>query len=130
MHRMLKTTLALALAVGAVSTAGATTATAGTGVTAGTTAVAAASHGCDSGYVCFYPGAGWNGDRPSHRYYNYGTYNLSNMFGTYRIFNNQTGGAIVRTCTGYNGTGCQGDLPAGWYIDKDMTPINSIVLAP
>ncbi|TQK42708.1 hypothetical protein FBY35_4138 [Streptomyces sp. SLBN-118] len=116
--KMMRTVAALALAVGTMTT-----------VTA-TQAQAASSHGCPSGYVCMYPGAGWNNDRPTHTYYTYGAHNLSNMYGTYRIYNNQTGGATMRTCTGYNGTGCQGYLPAGWYIDKDMTPINSITLQP
>ncbi|MER7107166.1 hypothetical protein [Streptomyces sp. NPDC000229] len=119
--KMMRTAAALALAVGAMTTVSTTQATA---------AEAATSHGCPSGYVCMYPGAGWNNDRPTHRYSAYGAHNLSNMYGTYRIYNNQTGGATMRTCTGYNGTGCQGYLPAGWYIDKDMTPINSITLQP
>lgn len=121
MRRTLKAAAALALAVGAFTTVGATTASA---------RPADASHGCPSGDVCFYPGARWNNDQPTSRYYKYGTYNLSNMYGTYRIYNNQTGGATMRTCTGYNGSGCEGYLPAGWYIDKDMTPINSITLEP
>ncbi|MFF8833364.1 hypothetical protein [Streptomyces sp. NPDC015131] len=121
--KTMRTVAALALAVGTMTGVTATQAQAAE-------SAAAASHGCPSGYVCLYPGAGWNGDRPSHRYYTYGAHNMSNMYGTYRIFNNQTGGATVRTCTGYNGTGCQGYLPAGWFIDKDMTPINSITLQP
>jgi hypothetical protein len=36
----------------------------------------------------------------------------------------------MRTCTGYNGTGCQGYLLPGYYIDKNLTPINSITLEP
>ncbi|AVZ76920.1 hypothetical protein SLUN_36790 [Streptomyces lunaelactis] len=118
MRKMMTTAAALVFAAGAVTAVGATQAQAAT----------TASHGCDSGYVCLYPGAGWNNDRPTHKYYTYGAHNLSNMYGTYRIFNNQSGGATMQTCTGYNGTGCQGHLPSGWYIDKDMTPINSIVL--
>ncbi|MFJ9694816.1 hypothetical protein [Kitasatospora sp. NPDC101183] len=121
MRRIVRTTVALAFAVGAVATVGATTATART---------ADDSYGCPSGYVCLYPGAGWNNNQPTSTYYRYGTYNLSNMYGTYRIYNNQTGGATMRTCTGYDGVGCEGYLPAGWYIDKDMTPINSITLEP
>ncbi|WP_433174714.1 hypothetical protein [Actinoallomurus sp. CA-150999] len=86
--------------------------------------------GCPSGDVCIYPDASWNAGKPSYYYYDYGYYNLSNMYGMLRIFNNQTGGATMRTCTGYNGTGCQGYLKAGTYMDKDMTPINSITLEP
>lgn len=91
------------------------------------------SEGCPSGDVCIYPeGTGWNGGHPesSGVYYNYGYYNLSGQYGTHRIFNNQTGGATLRPCTGSNGTGCQGALAAGSYIDKDLTPINSITLEP
>lgn len=94
-------------------------------------AKAATTQGCPYGAVCIYPqNAGWNGGHPSHFYYSYGAHNLSNMVGMHRIYNNQSGGATMRTCTGYNGTGCQGYLPANNYIDKDMTPINSITLQP
>ncbi|MFC8917770.1 hypothetical protein ACGF5F_27905 [Streptomyces sp. NPDC047821] len=120
-NKVMRTVAALALAAGTMTTVTATQAQA---------AEAAAVHGCNSGHVCLYPGAGWNNDRPTHTYYRYGAHNLRDMYGTYRIFNNQTGGATMRTCTGYNGTGCQGYLPAGQYIDKDMTPINSITLQP
>ena len=58
-------------------------------------------HGCQSGYVCIYPqNAGWNGDRPSLRFYTYGAHNLSNQFGTHRMLNNQYGGAWVVLCSG------------------------------
>jgi len=88
-------------------------------------------HGCPDGAVCIYPrNAGWNNDRPSHVYWSYGYHNLSNQYGIHRIYNWQTGGATARTCTGYNGTGCQGYLVPGQYIDKDLTPINSITLQP
>ncbi|ARH89491.1 MULTISPECIES: hypothetical protein [Streptomyces] len=114
---------ALALAVGALSTIGATGASAAP-------AAAGSLHGCPSGAVCVYPqNAGWNGDRPSLAFYSYGAHNLSNQVGQHYVLNNQTGGATARTCTGYNGTGdCQGYLWAGYYIDKDLTPINSILL--
>jgi murein DD-endopeptidase MepM/ murein hydrolase activator NlpD len=87
-------------------------------------------HGCDPGYVCYYPGAGWNSDRPSATYFRYGTYNLSGQYGAHRIFNNQTGGAEAFTCTGWNGGGACSLLPAGQWADRDMTPVNSIRLAP
>lgn len=94
-------------------------------------AKAATTQGCPYGAVCIYPqNAGWNGGHPSHFYYSYGAHNLSNMVGVHRIYNNQSGGATMRTCTGYNGTGCEGYLPANNYIDKNMTPINSITLQP
>ncbi|WP_330334156.1 hypothetical protein OHS33_33400 [Streptomyces sp. NBC_00536] len=89
------------------------------------------TQGCPSGAVCIYPqDAGWNGGHPSLTYYSYGAHNLSNQNGNHIVFNNQTGGATMRTCTGYNGTGCQGYLPAGSYMVKDLTPINSITLQP
>ncbi|WP_394829601.1 hypothetical protein [Pendulispora albinea] len=85
--------------------------------------------GCPYGAVCIYPqNAGWNNGKPSHVYTKYGAYNLSNMFGVHRFFNNQYGGAVARSCTGYNGTGCEGDLTEYSFIDKDFTPINSITL--
>lgn len=72
------------------------------------------TQGCPSGAVCIYPqDAGWNGGHPSLTYYSYGAHNLSNQNGNHIVFNNQTGGATMRTCTGYNGTGCQGYLPPG-----------------
>ncbi|UQW99400.1 hypothetical protein [Streptomyces sp. RerS4] len=85
--------------------------------------------GCPSGYVCLYPNASWNGGRPTYKWYTYGAHNLGNQFGVKRLFNNQTGGAIARNCTGYNGTGCQGVQPAGSYADYDYTPYNSVLLA-
>ncbi|REK90341.1 hypothetical protein DY245_11065 [Streptomyces inhibens] len=98
--------------------------------TAGTAAAAAGTYeGCPYGAVCIYPqNAGWNGGHPSLVYYSYGAHNLSNQFGTHRIFNNQSGGATVRVCTGYNGTGCGGTTPPWTYYDRDFTPINSILL--
>ncbi|WP_405997247.1 hypothetical protein [Streptomyces sp. NBC_00829] len=120
MRRIARAAAAMTLAIGALTTVGATS------------AQAATEHGCPDGYVCIYPeNTGWNNDTPSHSYYNYGTYNLSGMYGVHRILNKQTDGATLRTCTGYNGTGCEGYLPGGgWWIDKDMTPINSITLQP
>jgi hypothetical protein len=80
--------------------------------------------------VCIYPDASWNGGHPSEMYYNYGSYNLSNDFGTKRFFNNQSGGAWAGLCTGWNGGGTCGWQPAYTYSDDDFTPINSIVLTP
>ncbi|MFI9029560.1 hypothetical protein [Streptomyces sp. NPDC053560] len=113
---------ALTFAVGALATVGMSTANA---------APAAGSlRGCPSGAVCVYPqNAGWNNDRPSLVFYSYGAHNLSNQVGQHYVLNNQTGGATARTCTGYNGTGdCQGFIQPGYYVDKDLTPINSILL--
>jgi hypothetical protein len=120
MRNITRVATALAFTAGALTTIG----------VSGTQAATTTVQGCPSGAVCIYPNASWNGGRPSHFYYSYGAHNLSNQFGVKRIFNNQTGGATMRTCTGYNGQGCQGYLPAGQYIDKDLTPINSITLQP
>ncbi|MET9296616.1 hypothetical protein [Streptomyces sp. NPDC003077] len=119
--RTMKKAAALTFAVGALATTGM--------LNAGAAQAAGSWHGCPSGAVCVYPqNAGWNGDRPSLVFYSYGAHNLSNQYGQHYVANNQTGGATARTCTGYNGTGCEGYLYPGTFIDKDMTPINSIVL--
>ena len=120
MRRAIKAAAAIALATVAITAIG------------GTEAQAAGTYeGCPYGYVCVYPeGTGWNGGHPSLLFYTYGAHNLSNQFGVHRVFNNQSGGATARTCTGYNGTGCQGYLTAYSYIDKNLTPINSITLQP
>lgn len=112
---------ATALATGAVLTLGGTA-----------TAVEAAAtiHGCPSGAVCLYPNASWNGDRPSHAFYSYGTHRIYDQIGMKRWFNNQTGGAKAYRCTGSTGTGCGGNQAAGTYYDYDFTPINSVKLAP
>ena len=87
-------------------------------ITAATPASAAGAlttgTGCPSGYACLYPqNAGWNGGKPSARYYRYGSYNLVNQYGTHRFFNNQTGGAGAYLCTGYNGGGtCYRQAPS------------------
>lgn len=120
MRTILRTAAALAFTVGAITTVGTTSAHA-----AGT------YQGCPYGAVCIYPeNTGWNNGQPSHFYYAYGYHNLSNQYGTHRVFNNQSDGATARTCTGYNGTGCEGYLTAFSYIDKNLTPINSITLQP
>jgi hypothetical protein len=90
------------------------------------------AHGCPYGAVCIYPqNKGWNGDRPSLMYWSYGPHNLSNQYGTHRIFNNQYGGAKVEACLGYNGRG-GGTLlvAAGAAFDYNLTPVNSVVLFP
>jgi hypothetical protein len=101
-----------------------------TGVGAAPAQAAATYQGCPAGYVCLYPqNAGWNGGRPSHKWYTYGAHNLSNQFGIHRFFNNQTGGAVAQNCTGYNGTGCQGKQAAGTWWDYNYTPYNSVRLS-
>lgn len=89
----------------------------------------ATTNGCPSGYVCIYPGASWNNGVPQLKYVAYGSYDLSNMFGSHRVFNNQTGGATVAMCTQYGGASCGTYRAPGWYADVDLTPINSIDLA-
>lgn len=122
MRTFARTAAALAFGVAAL------TATTATGAQAAQ--AAGTVHGCPSGAFCIYPqDAGWNGDRPSHAFYSYGAHNLSGQVGNHIIFNNQTGGAWARTCTGYNGTGdCQGWMAPGDNFVKDLTPINSILL--
>jgi hypothetical protein len=119
MRRITKTAAAAAVATGALLSFGVTE------------AQAATIHGCPSGYVCVYPeNAGWNGDRPSLKYYTYGAHNLSNQFGYHYVFNNQTDYAISRFCLKYDGRDCGWTLFAGNYTNFDLTPINSIYLAP
>jgi hypothetical protein len=90
-----------------------------------------ATEGCPLGDVCLYPeNAGWNNGQPEYEYYKYGVYNLSNVFGTHRFFNNQTGGAKGAFCTGYNASGTCYYQPPGTWSDDNFTPINSILLAP
>jgi hypothetical protein len=90
-------------------------------------------HGCPAGYVCIYPeNAGWNGDRPELKYVRYGTYNLSNQFGTHRVLNNQYDGALLHLCTLYNGYARDYFVtyPQDAWKDEYMTPINSIKVVP
>jgi hypothetical protein len=120
MSKITRRAAAAALAAGAMLTLGLVVAPA---------AEAATLHGCPSGYVCIYPeNAGWNNNRPSHKYYNYGTYNLSNQYGHHYVFNNQTGGAKVRLYTGYNATGGSAVVNPGTQVNYNLTPINSIKL--
>lgn len=111
---------ATALATGAVLTLGGT---------ANAAEAAGTIHGCPSGAVCLYPNASWNGDKPSHRFYSYGTHKIYNQYGKKRWFNNQTGGAKAYRCKNSNGTNCGGNQRAGTYYDHDFTPINSVKLA-
>jgi hypothetical protein len=95
--------------------------------TAATTPAGGTYEGCDYGAVCIYPGASWSGT--PIEFYSYGAHNLTNETGVHRVFNNQYNGAIARTCTGYNGAGCQGVLAEYTYEDVNLTPINSVLLA-
>jgi hypothetical protein len=99
--------------------------------------------GCSSQYVCLYTdAAGTYPSGPHTNYKFYGFDNFSNVLGYHWIVNNQTGGAKVYPCLGYNGTNCSAytfywpDGPAthyikaGWALSLNFTPINSIRLAP
>ncbi|MEU8705968.1 hypothetical protein [Streptomyces sp. NPDC048565] len=123
MRKIVRATVALTFAAGAVLATGAGSQAAETG------AQAASVRGCASGAVCIYPGASWNGNKPSHSYYTYGAHDLVNQTGTHRIFNNQTGGAVVQLCKAYGGGQCGAKIPAGKSLDVNLTPINSIKLS-
>ncbi|MFI7102591.1 hypothetical protein ACIBK8_24905 [Streptomyces sp. NPDC050161] len=89
---------------------------------------AAAATPCPSGAVCIRE---TNGTILSKNiFYSYGAHNLSNVTGMRVVVNNQTGGAGVKLCLGYNGTGTCGALvrDVGEYGPGDMTPVNSVVL--
>jgi hypothetical protein len=116
-----RATMATALAAGLVLSIGGS---------ANATQAAATSHGCPSGAVCLYPNAGWNGDKPTYKFYSYGAHKIYNQYGMKRIFNNQTGGAIARNCYDTAGKDCGGIQRAGTYADYNYTPYNSILLAP
>jgi hypothetical protein len=114
---------AVAIAAGAVTFSG---------VAAPPAQAEATVQGCAAGYVCIYPqNAGWNGGRPSLRFYQYGTYNLSGQFGIHRYFNNQVGTwaeTAAYWCTGYNGGGTCGRVEKGQWEDLNLTPVNSVIL--
>ncbi|WP_369218003.1 hypothetical protein [Streptomyces flavofungini] len=86
--------------------------------------------GCPYGAVCVYgqdvnP---WANPHPSHVYWSYGAHNLSNQYGDHFILNNQSGGATVRLCKGYNGVNCHRFLDAQYADSVDLTSYNSITL--
>ena len=99
--------------------------------------VSAAATTCGSGYVCIYQGDIWDGGT-NHpmvaRYYAYGTYNLSNMVGSYTFKNCQTGGAGVAAYSGYNATGSLlwdlriNNCSSGLWTN--FTPVYSLRLHP
>jgi hypothetical protein len=84
---------------------------------------------CESGYACAAVpyGSGWY----IFKFYNYGTYYLSNWYGTGTAFNDQTGGAAMKL---YNSSGTQveciqGQTPEAHYDQNvDWTPIGNIRL--
>lgn len=110
-------------------------------VTTAQPAQASSFYGCPSGYACLYTD---NTDtlgatHPHTDYFYYGYYNLSNVIGNHYLVNNQTGGARVYPCYGYNGTNCTVPmtgpnggtiyyLPAGYDVNLNFTPINSLKL--
>lgn len=104
---------------------------------AATGVVSAAATTCPSGYVCIYQGDIWDGGSYHPmvaRYYNYGTYNLSNMVGSYTVKNCQTGGAGVAAYSGYNATGSLlwdlrvNNCSTGMWTN--FTPVYSLRLHP
>ncbi|EYT81874.1 MULTISPECIES: hypothetical protein [unclassified Streptomyces] len=89
-----------------------------------------ADFGCPSGAACIYrENADPVSSSPSNTYWTYGAHNLSSQYGSHWVYNNQTGGATINLCTGYNGTGdCSYSVPAVAFRWVDLGPINSIVL--
>ena len=65
---------------------------------------------------------------PTNVYYSYGAHNLSNQFGYHVVLNNQYGGASASLCKNYGGSNCVGTLPQDYWVNYDLTPINSITL--
>lgn len=118
-----------AFAVVAATTAGVVLTVSSAFTAASDAATAATEHGCQSGYVCLYPGAGWNNDTPTQSWNTYGYHNLSNTSGTHRFFNNQTKNYAAYACSGYNGTGQVLFGENHGYVDQDFKPVNSVVLA-
>jgi hypothetical protein len=102
------------------------------GIMSAATALAPAAnaadfYGCPDGYACLYKGAGLQSGVMT-KYYNYGSYNLTNVTGAHEFVNQQTGGAKAYLCTGYGGTGSCQLIPALHYGNYNFTPINSIKL--
>lgn len=110
-------------------------AAAGVSLGSATAAHAQTWDGCPDGYVCVTP---LYSNTPILKFYTYGAHNLSNVYGSYDVVNNQTGGATANLCLGYNGTNCSvpwaavgGYLPAqSVMVNVDLTPVNSITLSP
>lgn len=96
--------------------------------------------GCRRGYVCIYDHDNQPPKATDHHtdYYNYGTYNFSHLTGWHDVVNNQTNGAYVDFCYGYNGTSCHWYTAGGGtyatFIGQDrwdhiyFTPIDSMRL--
>jgi hypothetical protein len=86
--------------------------------------------GCTSGYACISRDVYSGGESPAVplRYYDYGYYTLSNMFGNHLLQNNQTGYAKFLLCTDWYGNVCPTSVNPGTSMVADMTPFNSIRL--
>ncbi|MEO6700310.1 MAG: hypothetical protein ABIP57_02280 [Jatrophihabitantaceae bacterium] len=93
-------------------------------------------YGCPVGDVCIYDHDNQPPSASDHHtnYYNYGTYNFSNITGWHDVVNNQTGGAEVSFCYGYNGTNCPWSVAPDTFIVAQQwdhiyfTPVDSMQL--
>lgn len=90
---------------------------------------AEALHGCPSGAVCIYDGAGWDAKVPEHVYWSYGPHKLYDEYGKHAMVNNQTGGATMTLCEGADGTNCIDPRSAPATEFPDLTRFNSVKLA-
>ncbi|MEU1731675.1 hypothetical protein [Streptosporangium sp. NPDC020145] len=88
--------------------------------------------GCPVGAVCLYKGSTWESG-VDKMFWSYGAHNLSNVYGSRILFNNQVadGGrpALATECRQYNGGSCDSD-PVDMYAYRtlDFGPINSVKL--
>jgi len=87
-------------------------------------------HGCPSGYLCIYPGEGWNNDRPSLKFASRGVHELYNQYGWKYVFSNQTDNWIARICNQRGGNDCWLTIYQGELWDIFMDPVDSVVLTP
>jgi hypothetical protein len=87
--------------------------------------------GCDPGWVCIYQDSK-EFSPITQEFFTYGAHNLQNQFDFHDIVNNQTGGATVTLCYGYNGVNCTGPTLLSYEVccayGINLTPINSIRL--
>lgn len=85
--------------------------------------------GCPSGAVCVYPDTDWNGGNPSYVFWSYGAHQIYNEYDWGRVYNNQWGYiATAYICDDSYGEDCDYRVPAGHYMDVNLSPINSIDL--
>jgi len=119
-----------------IATSAAVTLAAAGALTFGPVVAAHADTTCPSGAVCIYAAGDWTDGTPEYVFWSYGVHNLSGVYGSRDVVNNQTGGASANLCLGYNGTNCHdpqqaydGWLPPSSVSDQvDFGPINSVVL--